>query len=51
MSCFGILANFMSLFKDFILMAGATVLGLVKSCIGTKFTSQFGDLLAVSICF
>ncbi|KAK9180594.1 hypothetical protein WN943_029805 [Citrus x changshan-huyou] len=24
----------------------ATVLGLVKSCIGTKFTSQFGDLLA-----
>ncbi|KAG2245707.1 hypothetical protein Bca52824_085335 [Brassica carinata] len=24
----------------------ATVLGLVKSCIGTKFTSQFGDLIA-----
>ena len=31
-------------------MAGSTVLGLVKSCIGTKFTSQFGDLIAVSIC-
>ena len=25
------------------------MLGLVKSCIGTKFTSQFGDLIAVSI--
>lgn len=24
----------------------ATILGLVKSCIGTKFTSQFGDLIA-----
>ncbi|KAJ8751487.1 hypothetical protein K2173_016708 [Erythroxylum novogranatense] len=24
----------------------ATTLGLVKSCIGTKFTSQFGDLIA-----
>lgn len=24
------------------------MLGLVKSCIGTKFTSQFGDLIAVS---
>ncbi|CAH8354343.1 unnamed protein product [Eruca vesicaria subsp. sativa] len=24
----------------------ATVLGLVKGCIGTKFTSQFGDLIA-----
>ncbi|OIW03547.1 hypothetical protein TanjilG_30967 [Lupinus angustifolius] len=24
----------------------ATLLGLVKSCIGTKFTSQFGDLIA-----
>ncbi|GJZ17798.1 T-complex protein 1 subunit gamma [Tanacetum coccineum] len=23
------------------------MLGLVKSCIGTKFTSQFGDLIAV----
>lgn len=29
-------------------LAGATMLGLVKSCIGTKFTSQFGDLIAVS---
>lgn len=28
---------------------GVTMLGLVKSCIGTKFTSQFGDLIAVSI--
>ncbi|KAF5751773.1 T-complex protein 1 subunit gamma isoform X2 [Tripterygium wilfordii] len=27
----------------------ATMLGLVKSCIGTKFTSQFGDLIAVTI--
>lgn len=25
------------------------MLGLVKSCIGTKFTSQFGDLIAVSV--
>lgn len=24
----------------------ATMLGLVKSCIGTKFTGQFGDLIA-----
>lgn len=24
------------------------MLGLVKSCIGTKFTGQFGDLIAVS---
>lgn len=24
------------------------MLGLVKSCIGTKFTSQFGNLIAVS---
>jgi len=30
-------------------VAGGTMLGLVKSCIGTKFTSQFGDLIAVSI--
>lgn len=29
-------------------LAGAAMLGLVKSCIGTKFTSQFGDLIAVS---
>ena len=29
--------------------AGVSMLGLVKSCIGTKFTSQFGDLIAVSI--
>ena len=34
--------------RMFICIAGATVLGLVKSCIGTKFTSQFGDLIAVS---
>ena len=27
------------------------MLGLVKSCIGTKFTGQFGDLIAVSILF
>ena len=27
------------------------MLGLVKSCIGTKFTSQFGDLIAVSVFF
>lgn len=32
-----------------ILLAGDTMLSLVKSCIGTKFTSQFGDLIAVSI--
>lgn len=25
------------------------MLGLVKSCIGTKFTGQFGDLIAVCI--
>lgn len=25
------------------------MLGLVKSSIGTKFTGQFGDLIAVSI--
>lgn len=24
------------------------MLGLVKSCIATKFTGQFGDLIAVS---
>lgn len=30
------------------IMAGATMLGLVKSSIGTKFTSQFGNLIAVS---
>lgn len=30
-------------------LAGATMLDLVKSCIGTKFTGQFGDLIAVSI--
>jgi hypothetical protein len=30
-------------------MTGPAMLGLVKSCIGTKFTSQFGDLIAVSI--
>ncbi|KAL5578255.1 hypothetical protein UlMin_019954 [Ulmus minor] len=29
----------------------ATMLGLVKSCIGTKFTSQFGDLMAVIVSF
>ncbi|XP_039026261.1 T-complex protein 1 subunit gamma-like [Hibiscus syriacus] len=29
----------------------STVLGLVKSCIGTKLTSQFGDLIAVSVLF
>lgn len=29
-------------------LAGGSMLGLVKSCIGTKFTSQFGDLIAVS---
>ncbi|KAF2616213.1 hypothetical protein F2Q70_00009663 [Brassica cretica] len=29
-----------------VICRGATVLGLVKSCIGTKFTSQFGDLIA-----
>ncbi|KAL5573880.1 hypothetical protein UlMin_023477 [Ulmus minor] len=29
----------------------ATMLGLVKSCIGTKFTSQFGDLIVVTISF
>jgi len=27
------------------------MLGLVKSSIGTKFTGQFGDLIAVSILF
>lgn len=27
------------------------MLGLVKSCIGTKFTGQFGDLIAVSTSF
>ena len=27
------------------------MLGMVKSCIGTKFTGQFGDLIAVSIFF
>lgn len=27
------------------------MLSLVKSCIGTKFTGQFGDLIAVSIFF
>ena len=27
------------------------MLGIVKSCIGTKFTSQFGDLVAVSILY
>lgn len=32
-----------------IYLSGETMLGLVKSCIGTKFTSQFGDLIAVSI--
>lgn len=31
--------------------AGAAMLGLVKSSIGTKFTGQFGDLIAVSISF
>lgn len=25
------------------------MLALIKSCIGTKFTSQFGDLIAVSV--
>ena len=30
-------------------VTGSRMLGLVKSCIGTKFTSQFGDLIAVSI--
>jgi hypothetical protein len=28
-----------------------TMLGLVKSSIGTKFTGQFGDLIAVSTSF
>lgn len=28
---------------------GEAMLGLVKSSIGTKFTGQFGDLIAVSI--
>jgi T-complex protein 1 subunit gamma len=28
---------------------GVAMLGLVKSSIGTKFTGQFGDLIAVSI--
>ncbi|WOL10262.1 hypothetical protein Cni_G19016 [Canna indica] len=36
-------------------LAGAAMLGLVKSCIGTKFTGQFGDLIAVDmvtpVCF
>jgi len=27
------------------------MLGILKSCIGTKFTSQFGDLIAVSILY
>jgi len=27
------------------------MLGIVKSCIGTKVTSQFGDLIAVSILY
>lgn len=27
---------------------GVAMLGLVKSSIGTKFTGQFGDLIAVS---
>ena len=27
---------------------GIAMLGLVKSSIGTKFTGQFGDLIAVS---
>lgn len=30
-------------------VTGTAMLGLVKSCIGTKFTSQFGDLIAVRI--
>lgn len=29
--------------------SGDTMLSLVKSCIGTKFTSQFGNLIAVSL--
>ena len=33
---------------NFRISTGAIMLGLVKSCIGTKFTSQFGDLIAVS---
>lgn len=48
---FSVSSVFTSMFTDtrmFIYIAGATVLGLVKSCIGTKFTSQFGDLIAVS---
>lgn len=43
--------SFLSFFKFLCVshLAGATMLGLVKSCIGTKFTSQFGNLIAVSI--
>lgn len=26
------------------------MLKIVNSCIGTKFTNQFGDLMAVSVC-
>nr|GEW32976.1 DNA repair protein UVH3 isoform X2 [Tanacetum cinerariifolium] len=29
-----------------LLLNGSMMLGLVTSCIGTKFTSQFGDLIA-----
>ncbi|KAG4908430.1 hypothetical protein JHK84_056971 [Glycine max] len=29
-----------------VICRGGTMLGIVKSCIGTKFTSQFGDLVA-----
>lgn len=50
-TCTFVFDNFPPMFTDtrmFIYIAGATVLGLVKSCIGTKFTSQFGDLIAVS---
>jgi hypothetical protein len=34
---------------EFTINAGGAMLGLVKSSIGTKFTGQFGDLIAVSI--
>lgn len=37
------------LFWHVLHLPDATMLGLVKSCIGTKFTGQFGDLIAVRI--
>ena len=36
-------------FHENVCLIGATMLGLVKSCIGTKFTGQFGDLISVSV--